>query len=526
MQHEGCSGSGPFIDSCIYVDLSPHLLCCICHQVFTRPMNTISCGHTFCFECISHWLLKRKTCPEDRSPLDLALLTRNIQLERVIGDLEVRCGYEGCNWFGKKERHRAHVEECPFVVLPCNVLCGMSVRRKDLQQHQDECDHRLVDCSCATILPYYQLADHIENECLKTVIPCPHQCGEQMERRLILPHSEAECKCADVSCDARDSVTGELCGFVVKRKDLTSHQQDGCLFRLTNCPYDCGTSCTLRRLPDHDQICELKPVSCRFCNLPLIRRQEDAHSSDCTEVIIKCDFLYFGCVFECRRGAMVDHKAAEHDFHMSLLLRKVDEETAWHLHYQQADSEKQERIQKLEAELAAKATENEELLARLEAASREARSPLALAQRRLEEQERRWVQQQLPSPFDDDRLFSGLGMIRTRLYSVGGRPSAATSAVGLASFLQQTRSRPYSTNGATMPAANGPCCELPSRHNGSRGDNGTGASFARTTRLVVQQTTTGKPKCGTALSELDVECAHKVLKIHGEIEELMRGPWS
>lgn len=50
--------------------VSPHLVCCICTEIFADPVRA-PCGHSFCRACITAWLHRSAVCPEDRHPLQL-----------------------------------------------------------------------------------------------------------------------------------------------------------------------------------------------------------------------------------------------------------------------------------------------------------------------------------------------------------------------------------------------------------------------------------------------------------------------
>ncbi|KJH40886.1 zinc finger, C3HC4 type [Dictyocaulus viviparus] len=65
----------------------PEDFCCsICMNVFRKP-SMLTCGHSFCAECIQHWLIENISCPTCRSNTRLPI--RNIALEQVVEEFKV-----------------------------------------------------------------------------------------------------------------------------------------------------------------------------------------------------------------------------------------------------------------------------------------------------------------------------------------------------------------------------------------------------------------------------------------------------
>lgn len=98
-----------------------YLFCIICSEVFDDPKR-LTCGHTFCNNCISTWIKTSRTCPVCRRPcrknnLGLDLIARN-----VVNDLEVICPNKGCPWTGKLADAVDHEKSCVFhpkKIAPC-----------------------------------------------------------------------------------------------------------------------------------------------------------------------------------------------------------------------------------------------------------------------------------------------------------------------------------------------------------------------------------------------------------------------
>jgi len=128
---------------------------------FTEPMTTITCTHTFCFECIHQALHHAPLCPIDRSPLcELDLvpadpIIRSVRPQKnpspsstvtstqMVEELEVECvhfGISKCDWKGQRQCLVRHLrDECKYGEVECGEDgCRVVVVRQDLERHQEE----------------------------------------------------------------------------------------------------------------------------------------------------------------------------------------------------------------------------------------------------------------------------------------------------------------------------------------------------------------------------------------------------
>ena len=78
----------------LYCDeVDDDLVCHICLQPLIRPLDT-PCGHTYCQECLTSFLLESDFCPVDRAPLMLQNCRRSTLLVvKLLDKLRVTCPF-------------------------------------------------------------------------------------------------------------------------------------------------------------------------------------------------------------------------------------------------------------------------------------------------------------------------------------------------------------------------------------------------------------------------------------------------
>jgi hypothetical protein len=102
----------------------PLLVCPICLDVMRKVVLITCCGHSFCASCI-----KDQPCPHGCQLVPTQVQTSNIVLKAVIEALVTKCSTlpepgndtesPTCTWQGNIGELEQHLQECPFVRLPC-----------------------------------------------------------------------------------------------------------------------------------------------------------------------------------------------------------------------------------------------------------------------------------------------------------------------------------------------------------------------------------------------------------------------
>ena len=94
-------------------NVSKHLYCCICEEIFRKPIRIKECGHVFCKLCLKKWVKYNKNCPLCRKLFDFKNTRRDIIAYNIINDLEVFCN-NNCPWKGKLSELKKHLKKCNF----------------------------------------------------------------------------------------------------------------------------------------------------------------------------------------------------------------------------------------------------------------------------------------------------------------------------------------------------------------------------------------------------------------------------
>ena len=150
------------------------LLCAICRGILDGPCMP-RCGHVYCADCL--WSVGEAAgdsepilCPECRSPFRLAdVMPASFRLFFIIGQLEVRCAFAGCNEVRYYADISHHENICSQRPITCRwALCNARMEQfrfgahiaRHLANQQSEVVtrtlRRVQNRSAARVTPYPQ----------------------------------------------------------------------------------------------------------------------------------------------------------------------------------------------------------------------------------------------------------------------------------------------------------------------------------------------------------------------------------
>lgn len=113
-------------------------LCAVCHDVL-KDASSLSCGHTFCLECITNLSYAASggipSCPNCR--VVMRDFKPNFAVREIIEVMTVRCpNGDECGWNGQVKDIQNHDNTCLFKIVPCSVKgCGHTCQRRDMEDH-------------------------------------------------------------------------------------------------------------------------------------------------------------------------------------------------------------------------------------------------------------------------------------------------------------------------------------------------------------------------------------------------------
>ena len=216
-----------------FVDGDPpdRYICAICTLVAHDPQQVTCCYNTFCKTCLEH--LKQSSgqhakCPLCKEPLNFF---KDGKINREIISLKVYCtnSEEGCEWKGTINETdtsiEAHLNSCPYQLIPCTNECGENIRRSTLETHLTvNCPERLVKCEYCGKQGKHQIiisSSHLD-ECPDYPLKCSNEeCEEVIPRRLLALHNET-CPKAIITCEY--NTVG--CNKIMKREEKEEHNKE------------------------------------------------------------------------------------------------------------------------------------------------------------------------------------------------------------------------------------------------------------------------------------------------------------
>ena len=195
-----------------------------------------------------------------------------------------------------------HLEqECGMVEETCKLYCGLKMRRNELKIHMtDSCIYRNLRCGhCKEGFEYCDMISHLD-QCPKLVVSCELNCGRTLPRENMTQHLEQECGLVMMKCKLR-------CGMKLTRGELKIHVTDTCMYRKIRCEH-CAEYFKFCDISNHLEVCPKMIVSCELeCGVVMCRENMAQHLEQvCGLVEEMCEL---GCGMKLTRDELKIHLA-------------------------------------------------------------------------------------------------------------------------------------------------------------------------------------------------------------------------
>ena len=151
---------------------------CSTKPVVLAQMAT-PCGHSFCGFCVDELgkTVRPISCPMCRQRVDR--FCKNIFACKALSTFQGEC--LGCNATFTLDMAKDHVNNCPQMEMICS-HCKEKVKRGDTSLHSDQCVMKQVNCVCGMKVKRKDMDAHKEESCSWKKISCPLNCKDMIER--------------------------------------------------------------------------------------------------------------------------------------------------------------------------------------------------------------------------------------------------------------------------------------------------------------------------------------------------------
>ncbi|KAI6647192.1 hypothetical protein LOD99_12189 [Oopsacas minuta] len=227
----------------------------------------------------------------------------------------------GCDTVMCHEIMAQHLENSCRVEEECKLGCGRVLPRNELKIHiSEECYYRKILCEhCQRDFKVCEMRNHLE-ECPAMLLKCELKCGTVVCREDMAQHLEKYCRRGIEHCKLG-------CGIELSRDELEMHVNDECVQRMMPCEY-CHIDFKACDMSNHNKKCQKMPISCELgCDILVCREDKDRHiEEECVEKKVECPFIKYKCeVGLIKRKELNQHLKEKRTEHTELKLRAMEE---------------------------------------------------------------------------------------------------------------------------------------------------------------------------------------------------------
>ncbi|ETB58197.1 hypothetical protein YYC_04260 [Plasmodium yoelii 17X] len=132
-----------------------NFVCSVCLDLCDTPVTT-SCNHICCYKCMYYSLLHRRICPICKKIIKYDELKKiSGKLKKEYEQLRIKCSL--CNEEIRIKNQKKHFGVCKYKKCKNYILgCEYFDEKDKIEMHEEECEHRLINCSSCSNLFHYK----------------------------------------------------------------------------------------------------------------------------------------------------------------------------------------------------------------------------------------------------------------------------------------------------------------------------------------------------------------------------------
>jgi hypothetical protein len=283
-------------------DITDHLICMICQEVFRSPVLCTTCDAGFCRSCLTDWVGRSDTCPKCRRAISFDRVSNSFVgvsnaprlIHSLIGQLQVHC------------THRNYRRTTP---ASASTLTRMELDDTPATTTQNGMPSAPRSTATLSHTPSKHATGQQNSSTTGHVVwtvrtQAPIQATPTQQATTAAPQLPAQVTAAArasttttptttaTTATTNNGVATELfggCQWTGSRDSLASHQAADCMYMPWQCPYNCGTTELIRRdrVP-HMQHCSWRSITCECGQMVRVKELEHHRQAHCRHRLVLC----------------------------------------------------------------------------------------------------------------------------------------------------------------------------------------------------------------------------------------------
>lgn len=153
--------------------------------------TSLACRHSGCMKCLRSIVTLGDNATPSSAPCPVCCetfrynqLKVNVNLDKLVRSVKMKCCSPDCEWTGPMEHAKGHETNCLKALVKCSYSgCDLVAVRAEINKHCKNCEQKQITCSgCHKDIKQGGLAQQQATECYYSRVDCPLGCGTNVPR--------------------------------------------------------------------------------------------------------------------------------------------------------------------------------------------------------------------------------------------------------------------------------------------------------------------------------------------------------